>query len=118
MTSSSDFPLAKKRGRPLGSKNKRTRTVAGKKYTFKKKAFKQSNTAGSNPKAPDYRGKILLDLSTFEVINGTITVELAGWKQTAKSGLTYLQIKAQKPREQQAQPQQTKAEELDDDIEF
>jgi hypothetical protein len=41
MTSNSDFPLAKKRGRPLGSKNKRTRTVAGKKYTFKKKAFKQ-----------------------------------------------------------------------------
>jgi len=29
-----------------------------------------------------------------------------------------LQIKAQKPREQQAQPQQTKAEELDDEIEF
>jgi len=52
MTSNSDFPLAKKRGRPLGSKNKRTRTVAGKEYTFKKKAFKQSNTAGSNPKAP------------------------------------------------------------------
>jgi uncharacterized protein (DUF736 family) len=50
------------------------------------------------------------------VVNGTITVELAGWKQTAKSGLTYLQIKAQKPREQQ--PQQAKAEELDDDIEF
>jgi murein L,D-transpeptidase YafK len=52
MTSNSNFPLAKKRGRPLGSKNKRTRTVAGKEYTFKKKAFKQSNTAGSKPKAP------------------------------------------------------------------
>jgi len=42
MTSNSDFPLAKKRGRPLGSKNK----------TSKKKAFKRSNTAGSNSKAP------------------------------------------------------------------
>jgi len=75
-----------------------------------------ANKTKTNPKAPDYRGKILLDLSAFDVVNGTVTVELAGWKQTAKSGLTYLQIKAQKPREQQAQ--QTKAEELDDDIEF
>jgi len=49
MTSNSDFPLAKKRGRPLGSKNKRTRTVAGKEYTFKKKAFKRSSSAGSAP---------------------------------------------------------------------
>jgi uncharacterized protein (DUF736 family) len=75
-----------------------------------------ANKTKTNPKAPDYRGKILLDLSAFDVVNGTINVELAGWKQTAKSGLTYLQIKAQKPREQQAQ--QAKAEELDDDIEF
>jgi uncharacterized protein (DUF736 family) len=77
-----------------------------------------ANKTKTNPKAPDYRGKILLDLSTFDVVNGTIAVELAGWKQTAKSGLTYLQIKAQKPREQgQAQPQ-PKSEELDDDIPF
>jgi len=93
--------------------------------TYEKKYEDKPNTGSffanktkTNPKAPDYRGKILLDLSTFDVVNGTITVELAGWKQTAKSGLTYLQIKAQKPREQQAQPQQSKAEELDDDIEF
>jgi uncharacterized protein (DUF736 family) len=93
--------------------------------TYEKKYEDKPNTGSlfanktkTNPKAPDYRGKILLDLSAFDVVNGTINVELAGWKQTAKSGLTYLQIKAQKPREQQAQPQQTKAEELDDDIEF
>jgi len=43
MTSSSDFPLAKKRGRPLGSKNK---------TTAKKKAFKRSPSAGSKPKMP------------------------------------------------------------------
>jgi hypothetical protein len=42
-------PVAKKRGRPVGSKNKRTRTVAGREYTFKKKAFKQSNTSDSKP---------------------------------------------------------------------
>jgi uncharacterized protein (DUF736 family) len=77
-----------------------------------------ANKTKTNPKAPDYRGKILLDLSAFDVVNGTINVDLAGWKTTSKSGLTYLQIKAQKPREQQAQPQQTKSEELDDDIEF
>jgi hypothetical protein len=52
MTSNSNFPLAKKRGRPLGSKNKRTRTVAGKEYTFKKKAFKRPTASGSKPKAP------------------------------------------------------------------
>ena len=50
MTLNSNLP--KKRGRPLGSKNKRTRTVAGKEYTFKKKAFKQSNTSGSKIKKP------------------------------------------------------------------
>ena len=32
---------SKKRGRPLGSTNKRVRKVAGKEYTFKEKAFKQ-----------------------------------------------------------------------------
>jgi uncharacterized protein (DUF736 family) len=77
-----------------------------------------ANKTKTNPKAPDYRGKILLDLSAFDVVNGTINVELAGWKQTAKSGLTYLQIKAQKPREQGQAQVQTKSEELDDDIEF
>jgi hypothetical protein len=37
MTSNSDFPFAKKRGRPLGSKNKRkvARKVAGKSKSFK-----------------------------------------------------------------------------------
>lgn len=39
MTSNSNFPLAKKRGRPLGSKNK----------PAKKKAFKRSNASGAKP---------------------------------------------------------------------
>jgi hypothetical protein len=47
MTSLSKNPVPKKRGRPLGSKNKRVRTVAGKKYTFKDKAFKQPNNHAS-----------------------------------------------------------------------
>lgn len=75
-----------------------------------------ANKTKTNPKAPDYRGKLLLDLSTYDIIDGRIMVELAGWKQTAKTGLGYLQLKAQKPREQQEQ--QTKEKELDDDIEF
>ena len=43
MTSNSNFPLAKKRGRPLGSKNK---------TTAQKKAFKRSHASGSAPKQP------------------------------------------------------------------
>jgi uncharacterized protein (DUF736 family) len=78
-----------------------------------------ANKIKTNPKAPDYRGKLVLDLQAFDIVDGLITVELAGWKQTSKAGNTYLQVKAQKPREQgQVQPQQTKAEEMDDDIPF
>ena len=40
MTSHSEFPLKKSRGRPLGSKNK---------TTAKKKAFKRSNASGAKP---------------------------------------------------------------------
>jgi uncharacterized protein (DUF736 family) len=77
-----------------------------------------ANKTKTNPKAPDYRGKILLDLSTYDIVDGKVAVELAGWKMTAKSGLSYLQLKAQKPREE-GKPQQPKAEEIqDDDIEF
>ena len=50
MTSNSN--PAKKLGRPLGSKNKRVRKVAGKEYTFKDKAFKRSNASGSKSKMP------------------------------------------------------------------
>ena len=78
-----------------------------------------ANKTKTNPKAPDYRGTVLLDLNTYEVINNCIKVELSGWKTTAKSGLVYLDIRAQKPYEDgKTQPQQTKLEELDDDIEF
>lgn len=76
-----------------------------------------ANKSKTNPKAPDYRGKIVLDLSTYDVVNGNIVVELAGWKQTAKSGLSYLQLKAQKPREEQSS-KPVKEEIQDDDIEF
>jgi hypothetical protein len=41
-------PVAKKRGRPVGSKNKRIRKVAGKEYTFKDKAFKQPKPAAAD----------------------------------------------------------------------
>lgn len=76
-----------------------------------------ANKSKTNPKAPDYRGKILLELSTYDVVNGKIMVELAGWKQTAKSGLSYLQLKAQKPREEQSN-KPVKEDIQDDEIEF
>ena len=76
-----------------------------------------ANKTKTNPKAPDYRGKILLDLSTYDIVDGKIAVELAGWKMTAKSGLSYLQLKAQKPREEQSS-KPVKQEIQDDDIEF
>jgi hypothetical protein len=47
MTSLSKKPVAKKRGRPLGSKNKRVVKVAGKEYTFKNKVFKQPSKRAS-----------------------------------------------------------------------
>jgi uncharacterized protein (DUF736 family) len=76
-----------------------------------------ANKTKTNPKAPDYRGKILLDLSTYDIVDGKVAVELAGWKMTAKSGLSYLQLKAQKPREEQSS-KPVKQEIQDDDIEF
>ena len=42
MTSHSEFPLKKSRGRPLGSKNK----------SAKKRAFKRSNNSESKPEMP------------------------------------------------------------------
>jgi hypothetical protein len=60
MTSNSKKPIAKKRGRPLGSKNKRVRKVAGKEYTFKDRAFKQVDESfRSIPKVPPIPVSIL-----------------------------------------------------------
>jgi hypothetical protein len=62
MTSNSKFPLAKKRGRPLGSTNKRTRKVAGKEYTFKDKKFKQvDEQLRSMPNIPPIPMSVLKD---------------------------------------------------------
>jgi hypothetical protein len=64
MTLNSKKPIAKKRGRPLGSKNKnkRVRKVAGKEYTFKDKAFKQVDEKfRSIPKVPPIPARVLVD---------------------------------------------------------
>ena len=73
-----------------------------------------------NPKQPDYRGDLLIDLSAFEIVNNQITVSLSGWKKTAKSGKTFLSIQAQKPyvAENKTQPQQSNDGDMDDDIPF
>jgi predicted transcriptional regulator len=54
-------PVAKKRGRPLGSKNKRVRKVAGKEYTFKDKTFKQSSTDAAVHNLMDANLKLIGD---------------------------------------------------------
>jgi len=53
---------SKKRGRPLGSTNKRVRKVAGKEYTFKEKAFKQvDEKARAMPNIPPIPMSVLKD---------------------------------------------------------
>jgi len=71
-----------------------------------------------NPKAPDYNGDILLDLSQFQVVDGKIHVAIAGWKKEGKSGKVFLSLKAQQFQERtNAQPVQ-QPKEQDDDIPF
>lgn len=40
----------------------------------------------TNPMQPDYRGDIIIDLKTFEVVNNTIKVSLSGWKKPMSTG--------------------------------
>lgn len=62
MTSLSKFPLKKRRGRPLGSTNKRVRKIAGKEYVFKDKTFKQVDEQfRSAPKIPSIPVRIIKD---------------------------------------------------------
>lgn len=69
-----------------------------------------------NPKAPDYNGDILLDLSQFQVVDGKIHVAIAGWKKEGKSGKVFLSLKAQQFQERTSNPQPK--QEQDDDIPF
>jgi|LakMenE01Jun11ns_1017448.scaffolds.fasta_scaffold7484212_2 hypothetical protein len=74
-----------------------------------------------HPKAPDYFGELLVEISTLEVVNGVAKVKLGGWKiKSESSGNTFLSIKIDtwKPDgEKQAQPQSNNGD-MDDDIPF
>jgi hypothetical protein len=50
----------------------------------------------TNPKAPDYRGDILLD---------GVVYELSGWKRQSKSGVTFLAGNLQPKRERRSRPE-------------
>jgi hypothetical protein len=74
-----------------------------------------------HPKAPDYFGELLVEISTLEVVNGVAKVKLGGWKiKSESSGNTFLSIKIDtwKPDgEKQTQPQSNNGD-MDDEIPF
>ena len=62
-----------------------------------------SQSMKRSDKAPDYSGEILIDIRTFKVENNMIAIRLAGWKNVAKSGKTYISLKCDVPRDQHQQ---------------
>jgi hypothetical protein len=74
-----------------------------------------------HPKAPDYFGELLVDISTLEVVNGVAKVKLGGWKvKSESSGNTFLSIKIDtwKPDNAQQPQSQSNNGDMDDDIPF
>jgi hypothetical protein len=74
-----------------------------------------------HPKAPDYFGELLVDISTLEVVNGVAKVKLGGWKiKSESSGNTFLSIKIDTWKPDNAQQPQTQSDngDMDDDIPF
>lgn len=76
-----------------------------------------ANAVKKNPKAPDYYGDLLIDLSAFQVVDGKIKVALAGWKKTSKNGKQFLSVSAKQFEERTTQPV-VETKEQDDDIPF
>jgi hypothetical protein len=74
-----------------------------------------------HPKAPDYFGELLVEISTLEVVNGVAKVKLGGWKvKSESSGNTFLSIKIDTWKPDNAQQPQTQSNngDMDDDIPF
>ena len=74
-----------------------------------------------HPKAPDYFGELLVDISTLEVVNGVAKVKLGGWKiKSESSGNTFLSIKIDTWKPDNAQQPQTQSDngDMDDEIPF
>ena len=74
-----------------------------------------------HPKAPDYFGELRVEISTLEVVNGVAKVKLGGWKvKSESSGNTFLSIKIDTWKPDNAQQPQTQSNngDMDDDIPF
>jgi hypothetical protein len=72
-----------------------------------------------HPKAPDYFGELLIDMNSLEVENGVAKVKLGGWKIKAESsGNTFLSLKIDTWKPDNAQQTQTNNGDMDDDIPF
>jgi hypothetical protein len=76
-----------------------------------------------HPKAPDYFGELKIDVNSLEVENGVATVKLGGWKiKSESSGNTFLSIKIDTWKPDNAQQQQSQTQpnngDMDDDIPF
>ena len=79
-----------------------------------------ANKEKTKPTSPDYRGDVLVDISTLEVANGMAKIKLSGWKKTSASGLVYLSLAVDtfKPQPKtEAKPAASVAA-MDDDIPF
>ncbi len=72
--------------------------------------------AKTNPKAPDYYGDVVIDVSQFEIVDGTIKISLSGWKKQLTNGSgTFLSLQASKPF---VKGEQSSPADMDDDIPF
>jgi hypothetical protein len=72
--------------------------------------------AKTNPKAPDYYGDVVIDVSQFEIVDGTIKISLSGWKKQLTNGSgTFLSLQASKPF---VKGEQSTPADMDDDIPF
>ena len=79
------------------------------------------NKVKKSPKAPDYQGEMLLDLSALGVGNGKAKLRLAGWKKISSKGTTFLSLSISefKEREEGGYPRaQSKQDSFDGDEPF
>jgi len=74
----------------------------------------------THPKAPDYYGSFKVDLRGLNIVDNTVEFKLSGWKETDKSGNTYLSLKLNdyKPTNQPTGEVRKQDDQMDDDIPF
>jgi hypothetical protein len=72
----------------------------------------------TNPKAPDYSGDILIDLSSMNVKDGKVEVRLAGWKRQTKNGAVFLSLMVDKYEKKEVKTPAQQIQEMDDDVPF